>query len=180
MFDTNMQGWGPDYVKRHPDVTMMQIEAFLTRMYKANPDFVWAVNRDFVRQCRTPVLILPDDIPAHPYKVAMRCSGNARAGNAEVSMFPLEGAQGTNPARNPADSIVPPGEQSEREGLSAGTVRRDVGRLLRRRFGESPQRSVRDRGRRSRGHTSPGVVPRRASAPARGAPPDSHRVWSAR
>src|SRR5271154_1022376 len=62
MFDTNMQGWGPDYVKRHPDVTMAQVEAFLTKMYKANPDFVWTVHRDFVRQCRTPVLILPDDI----------------------------------------------------------------------------------------------------------------------
>jgi pimeloyl-ACP methyl ester carboxylesterase len=86
MFDTNMQGWGPDYVKRHPDVTMAQVEAFLTRMYKANPDFVWSVNRDFVRQCQTPVLILPDDIPQHPYKVAMETA--MLAPNAEVSMFP--------------------------------------------------------------------------------------------
>ena len=39
MFDTNMQGWGPDYVKRYPDVTMAQVEAFLTKMYKNNPDF---------------------------------------------------------------------------------------------------------------------------------------------
>ena len=36
MYDTNMQGWGPDYVKRHPDVTMAQVEQFLTKMYK-NP-----------------------------------------------------------------------------------------------------------------------------------------------
>ena len=86
MFDTNMQGWGPDYVKRHPDVTMAQVEAFLTKMYKANPDFVWTVNRDFVRQCRTPVLILPDDIPPHPYKVAMEAA--MLAPNAEVSIFP--------------------------------------------------------------------------------------------
>jgi len=86
MFDTNMQGWGPDYVKRHPDVTLAQVEAFLTKMYKANPDFVWTVNRDFVRQCRTPVLILPDDIPAHPYKVAMEAA--MLAPNAEVSIFP--------------------------------------------------------------------------------------------
>ena len=86
MFDTNMQGWGPDYVKRHPDVTVALVEAFLTKMYKANPDFVWTVNRDFVRQCRTPVLILPDDIPAHPYKVAMEAA--MLAPNAEVSIFP--------------------------------------------------------------------------------------------
>ena len=86
MFDTNMQGWGPDYVKRHPDVTMAQVEQFLTKMYKKNPDFVWSVTRDFVKQCKTPVLILPDDIPAHPYKVAMEAA--MLAPNAEVSMFP--------------------------------------------------------------------------------------------
>ena len=39
MFDTNMQGWGPDYAKGHPDVTMVQIEQFLTTMYKKNPDW---------------------------------------------------------------------------------------------------------------------------------------------
>jgi pimeloyl-ACP methyl ester carboxylesterase len=85
-FDTNMQGWGPDYVKRHPDVTMAQVEQFLTKMYKNPADFVWSVTRDFVKQCKTPVLILPDDIPAHPYKVAMEAA--MLAPNAEVSMFP--------------------------------------------------------------------------------------------
>jgi hypothetical protein len=39
-----------------------------------------------VKQCKTPVLILPDDIPAHPYKVAMEAA--MLAPNAEVSMFP--------------------------------------------------------------------------------------------
>jgi pimeloyl-ACP methyl ester carboxylesterase len=86
MFDTNMQGWGPDYVKRHPNVTMAQVEQFLTKMYKSNPDFVWSVTRDFAKQCQNPVLILPDDIPAHPYKVAMEAA--MLAPKAEVSMFP--------------------------------------------------------------------------------------------
>src|SRR5215212_538394 len=85
-FDTNMQGWGPDYVKRHPDVTMAQVEQFLTKMYKANPDFVWSVTRDFAKQCKNPLLILPDDIPAHPYEIAMEAA--MLAPNAEVSMFP--------------------------------------------------------------------------------------------
>ena len=40
----------------------------------------------FVRQCQTPVLILPDDIPAHPYAVAMESA--LLAPNAEVSLFP--------------------------------------------------------------------------------------------
>ena len=86
LFDTNMQGWGPDYIKRNPGVTMAQVEQFLTKMYKTPADFVWSVSRDFVKQCTNPVLILPDDIPAHPYKVAMEAA--MLAPNAEVSLFP--------------------------------------------------------------------------------------------
>jgi len=85
-YDNNMKGWGPGLVKRRPDITMEQVEKFLTRMYRTNPDFVFTVTRDFVRNCRTPVLILPDDIPAHPYAVAMEAA--MLAPNAEVSMFP--------------------------------------------------------------------------------------------
>jgi len=81
-----MKGWGPELVKRRPDITMEQVEKFLTRMYRTNPDFVFTVTRDFVRNCRTPVLILPDDIPAHPYAVAMEAA--MLAPNAQVSMYP--------------------------------------------------------------------------------------------
>jgi hypothetical protein len=55
-------------------------------MYRTDPDFVFTVTRDFVRQGQAPVLILPDDIPAHPYAVAMESA--MLAPNAEVSMFP--------------------------------------------------------------------------------------------
>jgi pimeloyl-ACP methyl ester carboxylesterase len=85
-YDTNMTGWGPDLVKRRPDVTMEMVEKYLTKMYRSNADFVYTVTRDFVRHCQTPVLILPDDIPAHPYAVAMEAA--MLAPNAEVSMFP--------------------------------------------------------------------------------------------
>ena len=85
-YDNNMKGWGPELVKRRPDVTMEQVEKFLTKMYRTNPDFVFTVTRDFVRNCQTPVLILPDDIPAHPYAVAMEAA--MLAPKAEVSMFP--------------------------------------------------------------------------------------------
>jgi hypothetical protein len=50
---------------------MASVEKYLTRMYRTNPDFVFTVTRDFVRSCQTPVLILPDDVPAHPYEVAI-------------------------------------------------------------------------------------------------------------
>ncbi len=85
-YDNNMKGWGPDLVKRRPDVTMEMVNKFLTKMYRTNPDFVFTVTRDFVRNCQTPVLILPDDIPAHPYAVAMEAA--MLAPKAEVSMFP--------------------------------------------------------------------------------------------
>ena len=85
-FDTNMQGWGPALVKRRPEITMDMVEKFLTNMYGTHPDFVFTVTREFVRQCQTPVLILPDDIPAHPYAVAMETA--MLAPKAEVSMFP--------------------------------------------------------------------------------------------
>ena len=85
-YDGNMKGWGPELVKRRPEITMETVDKFLTRMYRSNPDFVITVTRDFVRNCQTPVLILPDDIPAHPYAVAMEAA--MLAPKAEVSMFP--------------------------------------------------------------------------------------------
>jgi pimeloyl-ACP methyl ester carboxylesterase len=85
-YEGNMKTWGPALVARRPDLTMEMVDKFLTKMYRTNPDFVFTVTRDFVRNCQTPVLILPDDIPAHPYAVAMEAA--MLAPNAEVSMFP--------------------------------------------------------------------------------------------
>jgi len=85
-YENNMKGWGPELVKRRPEITMETVDKFLTRMYRTNPDFVFTVTRDFVRNCQTPVLILPDDIPAHPYAVAMEAA--MLAPKAEASMFP--------------------------------------------------------------------------------------------
>jgi pimeloyl-ACP methyl ester carboxylesterase len=85
-YDGNMKNWGPELVKRRPELTMETVDKFLTRMYRTDPDFVFTVSRDFVRHCQTPVLILPDDVPAHPYAVAMEAA--MLAPKAEVSMFP--------------------------------------------------------------------------------------------
>src|SRR5258705_5352711 len=85
-YDNNMKVWGPQLVKRRPEISMETVDKFLTRMYRTNPDFVFTVTRDFVRKCQTPLLILPDDIPAHPYAVAMEAA--MLAPKAEVSMFP--------------------------------------------------------------------------------------------
>ena len=90
-YDGNMKTWGPALTARRPDITMEMVDKFLTRMYRTNADFVFTVTRDFVRNCQTPVLILPDDIPAHPYAVAMEAA--MLAPNAEVSMFPWKEPQ---------------------------------------------------------------------------------------
>jgi len=86
LYEGSMTGWGPELVKRRPNITMEMVEKYLTKMYRTNPDFVFTVTRDFVRNCQTPVLILPDDVPAHPYAVAMECA--MLAPKAEVSMYP--------------------------------------------------------------------------------------------
>jgi pimeloyl-ACP methyl ester carboxylesterase len=85
-YETNMKNWGPELLKRRPELTMEMVERFLRKMYLTNADFVFTVTREFVRNCHTPVLILPDDSPPHPYAVAMESA--ILAPNAEVSMFP--------------------------------------------------------------------------------------------
>ncbi|HZM45111.1 MAG TPA: alpha/beta hydrolase [Burkholderiales bacterium] len=85
-YETNMKGWGPDFVKARPGATMETVERFLNRMYRGHGDFVYTVSRDFVRSCQTPVLILPDDSPPHPYVVAMESA--MLAPKSEVSLYP--------------------------------------------------------------------------------------------
>jgi pimeloyl-ACP methyl ester carboxylesterase len=85
-YQNNIKGWGPPLCERRPDVTMDMVDKFLAKMYRANADFVFTVTRDFVRNCRTPILVLPDDVPAHPYAVAMETV--KLAPNAEASIYP--------------------------------------------------------------------------------------------
>jgi pimeloyl-ACP methyl ester carboxylesterase len=85
-YNNNIAGWGPALCARRPDITMTMVDAFLTKMYRANPDFVFSVTRDFVRGCRTPVLVMPEDVPPHPYAVAMESA--MLAPNAQVCLYP--------------------------------------------------------------------------------------------
>jgi hypothetical protein len=62
------------------------VDRFLTRMYVTNADFVFSVTRDFVKACQTPVLVMPDDTPAHPYDMAMESA--MLAPKSEISLFP--------------------------------------------------------------------------------------------
>lgn len=85
-YDNNVNGWGRDLCAVRPDITPEMIDAFVSRMYRATADFVFTVDREFVRNCTTPILVLPDDVPAHPYEVAMESA--LLAPNAQVSLYP--------------------------------------------------------------------------------------------
>lgn len=85
-YQNNIKGWAPQLTEGRPDITMAEASAFLESMYRKNADFVFTVTRDFVRHCDTPILILPDDVAAHPYAVAMETAHLAP--NAQVSLYP--------------------------------------------------------------------------------------------
>ena len=90
-YQNNITGWGPPLCEKRPEVTMEMVHDFLTSMYTNRGDFVFTVTRDFVRNLQTPLLIAPDDVPAHPYAVAMEVANLAP--NSEVTIYPWKDTQ---------------------------------------------------------------------------------------
>jgi pimeloyl-ACP methyl ester carboxylesterase len=86
MYDSGRDNWAPELLAQRPDLSMEAIEAYLHNLYRVRPDFVYSVSRDFARSCQTPMLVMPDDTPSHPYPVAMDIA--ALAPNAELTMYP--------------------------------------------------------------------------------------------
>ena len=86
MYDGGRDSWGPELCSRRPDVTMETVEQYLHNLYRVQPDFVYSVSRDFAGSCQTPMLIMPDDTPAHSYEAAMDLV--ALAPRAEVTEYP--------------------------------------------------------------------------------------------
>ena len=81
----NLKIWAPGLVTSQPDITMEMVNRYLGKMY-GGVDFVLTVTRDFVRACHTPLLVLPDNVPSHPYATAMEMVHLAP--HAQVSLFP--------------------------------------------------------------------------------------------
>lgn len=90
-YQNNITGWGPPLCEKRPEITMEMVHDFLTNMYTNRADFVFTVPRDFVRSLQTPLLIAPDDVPAHPYEVAMEVA--SLAPNSEVTIYPWKDTQ---------------------------------------------------------------------------------------
>jgi len=86
MYNSGRDVWAPELMARRPDVTMGTIEAYLHNLYHARPDFVYSVSREFVRSCQTPMLVMPDDTPAHPYQTSADVA--ALAPKAQSTVYP--------------------------------------------------------------------------------------------
>jgi pimeloyl-ACP methyl ester carboxylesterase len=91
-YTRNLAKWGPALCKRRPEITMEMVERFLSKMYK-NVDFVITASRDFVRNCQTPLLVLPDETASHPYVTAMEMVHLAP--NVQVSLYPWKDSKET-------------------------------------------------------------------------------------
>jgi pimeloyl-ACP methyl ester carboxylesterase len=86
MYKSGQDVWAKEFRARRPDVSMETIEAYLHNLYLVRPDFVYSVSRDFVRSCQTPMLVMPDDTPAHAYQAAIDVA--SLAPNAEITVYP--------------------------------------------------------------------------------------------
>jgi pimeloyl-ACP methyl ester carboxylesterase len=64
MFD----GWAKNLRSTNPNITEAALDSFRANMYDG--DFVFSVSRDFVRSCRTPLLILAGNDLYHPTPIA--------------------------------------------------------------------------------------------------------------
>ena len=71
MYNSGKDVWAKEFRDRRPDVSMATIEA---------------LSRDFAKSCQTPMLVLPDDITAHPLQVSIDIA--SLAPNAEITVFP--------------------------------------------------------------------------------------------
>lgn len=81
--------WAEAFRERRPEVAGAEIDAFLQRMWRDPADFVFSVDRDFVRGCPTPILVMPDNSLPHPLHVAMEVVGLAP--KAASTLYPWKG-----------------------------------------------------------------------------------------
>jgi pimeloyl-ACP methyl ester carboxylesterase len=86
MYNSGRDTWAPELLPRRPDLHMEQVERYLHDLYRVRPEFVYSVSPDFARSCQTPILVLPDDVPAHPLVTSIDVASFCP--NAEITVFP--------------------------------------------------------------------------------------------
>ena len=86
MYDAGKTVWGKELRERRPDVSTETIEKYLHNLYRVRPDFVYSVSREFAKSCQTPIIVLPDDVVAHPLQTSIDVA--SLCPNAEITVFP--------------------------------------------------------------------------------------------
>jgi hypothetical protein len=86
MYDAGKTVWARELRERRSAVSMETIEKYLHKLYRERPDFVYSVSRDFAKSCETPILVLPDDVAAHPLVTSVDVA--SLCPNAEITVFP--------------------------------------------------------------------------------------------
>jgi len=86
MYRAGTDVWAPELLPKRPDLNMDMVEKYLHNLYRVQPDFLYSVPRSFIAGCRTPILVLPDDTPAHPLHTSIDVA--SLAPNAEITVFP--------------------------------------------------------------------------------------------
>ena len=65
---------------------MDTIEKYFHSLWRVQPDFLHSVPREFIKNCRTPMLVLPDDTSSHPLQTSIDVA--SLAPNSEITVFP--------------------------------------------------------------------------------------------
>ena len=86
MYRHSRDNWLSDFRARRPEVSMDTTEKYFNSLWRQQPDFLYSVSRDFIKNCRTPILVLPDDTPSHPLQTSIDVA--SLAPNAEITVFP--------------------------------------------------------------------------------------------
>ena len=72
---------------------MEHIDRYLHNLYRNPDDFVYSVTASSLRSCQTPILVMPDNTPAHSYEVAIEVT--KLAPKCEVTLYPWKEAPET-------------------------------------------------------------------------------------
>jgi pimeloyl-ACP methyl ester carboxylesterase len=81
-FHSMFDDWAVEIHRSRPEVSEAALRAFRDNLFSG--DFVFAVTRDFVRSCLTPMLILAGNDPYHPTEVSLELA--RLAPNSEIIM----------------------------------------------------------------------------------------------
>jgi pimeloyl-ACP methyl ester carboxylesterase len=118
MYNSGRDVWAPELLSRRPDLKPEQIEPYLHALYRVRPEFVYSVSPDFARSCQTPILVLPDETPAHP--LVSSVEGRVIVPECRDHGVSMARAAGTESPDHRPGPVVPPGASARRLAVFAG------------------------------------------------------------